>query len=166
MNALTLLKCLVVMCFCACAAQAASILYTFNATTRATLNSPAHLEYFELKSDDFLPLIPNGGLISFAADDPALESCIACATPPTGAIYFLRSLTSDLVQFRDADGTLRLYTFPLNALSQVGSHATIPGINVNVGAIEVAEAPEPTTFVLTLLGVAAAILSVRNRRPQ
>ena len=143
-------------------AHAAPILYTFTATTPATLGSPSHLEQFQLEAPDFLPLVLNGDVLSFLSSDPALISCIACADPPVPTLHFLRTDTSDLVQFRDADGILRPYFFPANSLSHPGSYDTLPGINVAVGKLVVTETPEPATMVLVLAG--AATLASRLRR--
>ena len=141
-----------VLCLTASAASAAPILYTFTATTKATMGSPSHLEKFELLAPDFLPVVPNGGILSFKSNDPMLLSCEACAAPSTSAVIFLRGTTDDLVQFRDADGILRPYFFPVNALTTAGIHDTKPGFNVAVGRLEVTEvaAPEPGTVGLTL----------------
>jgi hypothetical protein len=159
----SLIKCSAVLCFAACTAHAAPVLYTFTATTQATLGSSSHLEQFQLIAPDFLPLDLNGTLISFLRDDPALISCVACTNPPTPTLYFLRSESSDLVQFRDADGILRPYFFQPNALSQPGVHDTLPGINVAVGKLEVSEIPEPSAAGLVLTGVAIVTFRLWRR---
>jgi hypothetical protein len=159
-----IVKCCAALCFATYTAYGAPILYTFTATTRATVGSPSHLEQFQLIAPDFLPLVLNGPLISFLRDDSALLSCVACADPPIAALHFLRSDTSDLVQFRDADGILRPYFFAPDALSQLGTHDTLPGINVNIGRVVVSEVPEPRTTGLLLTGAAALALRLRRRR--
>jgi hypothetical protein len=159
-----LLRICAALCFATCAASAAPVLYTFTATTRATPGSPSHLEKFELTTADFLPVVVNGPVISFLQTDPALLSCVACATPPAGALHFLRADSSDVVQFRDADGILRPYFFAPNTLSIPGTHDTLPGFNVNVGNIVVAETPEPSTAGLVITGLAAAALRLRRYR--
>jgi hypothetical protein len=111
---------------------------------------------------DFLPLVTNGGLISFLRSDPALVSCVACTDPPILTLHFLRGDTSDLIQFRDADRILRPYFFPVNALANAGTYDTLPGINVNVGRLVVAEIPEPSTMAMFIVGAAA--LAFRRRR--
>jgi hypothetical protein len=146
-------------------AHAAPVLYTFTATTRDSLGSPSHLEQFQLQAPDFLPLVLNGDVLSFLRSDPALISCVACTDPPVPTLHFLRGDTSDLVQFRDADGTLRLYFFPANSLSNVGTYDTLPGINVEVGNIVVAEIPEPSTMALVIAGAGALALRRRCRTP-
>jgi hypothetical protein len=127
----------------------------------ATAGSPAHLEQFQLTTPDFLPV--DSGLVSYMRDDPAVMSCIACADPPVPALHFLRGPTSDLVQFRDADGILRVYFFAVDALTNPGMHDTNPGINVNVGNLKVAQTPEPSTSILMLAGLSLAARRVRRR---
>ena len=144
-------------------AHAAPVLYTFTATTRASLGSPSHLEQFQLQTPDFLPLVLNGGVLSYLRSDPALISCVACTDPPVPTLHFLRTDTSDMVQFRDADGTLRAYFFPANSLSNPGRYDTLPGINVAVGNLVVGEVPEPSTMALVIAG-ASALASRRRRR--
>ena len=102
--------------------------------------------------------------MSYLRSDPALISCVACTDPPVPTLHFLRTDTSDLVQFRDADGVLRPYFFPANSLSDTGSYDTLPGINVAVGKLVVAETPEPSTMVLVIAG--AATLAFRLRNPK
>ena len=96
----------------------------------------------------------NGTVMSFLSSDPALISCVACTDPPVPTLHFLRSDTSDLVQFRDADGILSPYFFPANSLSSPGSYNTLPGINVAIGKLVVAETPEPSTMGLVIAGAA------------
>jgi hypothetical protein len=158
-----LVKCCALLSFTAFTAYGAPVLYTFTATTRATLNSPSHLEQFQLIAPDFLPLVSNGALISLLRDDPALISCVACTDPPIPTLHFLRNDSSDLVQFSDADRILRPYFFSPNALSHPGIHDTLPGINVAVGKLVVSEVPEPSTSGLVLTGV--AIVAFRLRGP-
>jgi hypothetical protein len=138
-------------------------LYTFTATTQPTQGSPSHLEQFQLMAPDFLPLVTNGDVISFLRSDPAIISCVACTDPPVPTLHFLRSDTSDLVQFRDADGILRPYFFSPSALSNPGTHDTLPGINVNVGKLIVSEIPEPSTTALLGGGLATLALLLRRR---
>jgi hypothetical protein len=79
----------------------------------------------------------------------------------------LRGPDSDLMQFADADSTTRLYTFPLNALSNIGTYSTLPGINVNLGALGVAPVPEPSTASLVMIGTSAIAWFLYNlRRPR
>lgn len=140
----------------------ASTIYSFNATTRAVLGSPAHQESFQLQAPAYLPLSSGGPLISFQSDDPAMLSCVSCKTPPVLAVHFLRGSDSDMIQFADLDGTTRLYSFPLNALSAGGAYRTLPGFNVNVGEVTVTSAPEPST--IALLGMGALVLLAKLRR--
>jgi hypothetical protein len=161
-----LLICCAVLCSATYTAHATPVLYTFTATTRATLGSPSHLEQFQLEAPDFLPLVLNGAVMSFLRSDPALISCVACTDPPVPTLHFLRSDTSDLVQFRDADGILRPYFFPANSLSSPGSYNTLPGINVAVGKLVVAETPEPSTMALVISGAATLALRLRRRTPR
>jgi hypothetical protein len=56
-----LLMCCAVRCSATYTAHAAPVLYTFTATTEASLGSPSHLEQFQLEAPDFLPLVLNGG---------------------------------------------------------------------------------------------------------
>jgi hypothetical protein len=153
-----------VLCLVVCAGNGAPVLYTFTATTRSTMGSPAHLEQFKLDLPDFLPLVMDGTVIPFQSDDPAVISCIACANPPTGALLFLRSSTGDIIQFRDADGILRPYFFSPSALSSVGTYSTLPGINVNVGSLAVSQIPEPSTAGLVGVALAAALHRWRRKR--
>jgi hypothetical protein len=143
-----------VLCFAACSAHA-SILYEFTATTSPAPGSPSHLEFFQLELPDFLSISSGGPLISFFENDPAVISCIACTDPSVPALHFLRGPDGDMIQFADADGTTRLYTFPLNALSNIGTYSTLPGINVNLGALDVASVPEPSTAGLLRIGTLA-----------
>jgi hypothetical protein len=77
----------------------------------------------------------------------------------------LRSSDSDMIQFADADNTTRLYTFPLNALSNIGTYSTLPGINVNLGALDVASVPEPSTAsLLVMIGTSAIAWFLYNLR--
>jgi len=142
-----------VLLFATQGAHGAPIVYTFTATTQPTLGSPSHLEKFQLTVPDFLPLVLNGDVISFLRSDPALISCVACTDPPVPTLHFLRSDTSDLVQFSDADGILRPYFFQPNTLSSPGTYDTLSGINVAVGNLVVTETPEPSTMVLIVMGV-------------
>jgi hypothetical protein len=160
-----LLICCAVLCSATYTAHAAPVLYTFTATTGATLGSPSHLEQFQLEAPDFLPLVLNDGVLSYLRSDPVLISCVACTDPPVPTLHFLRTDTSDLVQFRDADGVLRPYFFPANSLSDTGSYDTLPGINVAVGKLVVAETPEPSTMVLVIAGAATLALRLRRRTP-
>jgi len=95
-----------VLCSATYTAHAAPVLYTFTATTEASLGSPLHLEQFQFEAPDFLPLVLNVGVLSYLRSDPALIACGACTDPLVPALHFLRTDTSDLVQFRDADGIL------------------------------------------------------------
>jgi len=156
----TALRCCVLLSLVTCAAIATPVQYTFSATT----GSPSHTESFDLVLPDFLALVQNGPLISFLSDDPTLRSCIACVAPPVPSLHFLRSTTNDLIQFVDEDGTTRLYTFPLNVLSTVGRWETLPGINVNRGAVVVSAPPEPATFGMLLIAAAAFAALYRRRR--
>lgn len=140
----------------------ASVIYTFTATTRASLGSPSHQETFRLETGDFLPLVTGGPLISLLETDPSVQQCSPCENPPVPALHFLRSGDSDLVQFADEDGTTRLFRFPFETLSSAGSYSTLWGINVESGQLTVANTPEPSTFAL--LAVGAALISVRIRR--
>jgi hypothetical protein len=149
-----------------CTAHATPVSYTFTATTRATLGSPAHLEQFRLLAPDFIPVVLNGPVISFLRDDPALISCVSCTDPPVQTLHFLRSGSGDVVQFRDTDGILRPYFFPMNVLSSPGAYNTSPGINVNVGKLVVAETPEPATVAMVTAGLAIAGLLRRRLRLQ
>jgi hypothetical protein len=158
-----LVMCCAVLCSATCTAHAAPVLYTFTAITPATLGSPSHLEQFQLEAPRFLPLVLNGDVLSFLRSDPPLISCVACTDPPVPTLHFLRADTSDLVQFRDADGTLRPYFFSANSLSNPGSYDTLPGINAAVGKLVVSETPEPSTIALVIAG--AATLALRLRRP-
>jgi hypothetical protein len=57
-----------------------------------------------------------------------------------------------------------LYFFPANALTTPGIYDTNPGINVNVGKLEVAApTPEPSTSVLMLAGLSLVALRVCRR---
>ena len=154
-----------VLLFVSQGAHAAPVLYTFTATTQAAMGSPSHTEQFQLATPGFLPLVLNGEVLSFLRSDPALISCIACAEPPVPTLHFLRSDSSDLVQFSDADGILRPYFFPPNALSSPGTYDTLPGINVNAGQLVVAEAPEPSTMLLVVMGAAPFAFRRRRARP-
>ena len=91
--------------------------------------------------------------------EPA-QSCEACTNPPVPTLHFLRSDSSDLVQFRDADGILRVYFFSANVLSSPGTYDTLPGINVAVGRLVVAaaETPEPSTIGLVMTGLGLVAL--------
>jgi hypothetical protein len=154
-----------VLCFAAHGVYASSVLYTFTAKTQPAPGAPSHDEIFQLLSPDFLPVVFNGPVISFDGNDPAVLSCVSCIDPPVPALHFLRGSDSDLVQFKDEDNTLRLYMFPLNALSSPGKWDTLPGINVNKGALVVTVVPEPSTAVLLTIGLGAvASVLVRRRR--
>lgn len=142
----------------------ASVIYTFTATTRATMGSPAHQETFRLETPDFLPLVTNSPLISLLETDPTVTQCTPCKDAPVPALHFLRGSTSDLIQFADEDGTTRLFTFPFESLSNVGSYSTLWGINVERGELTVANTPEPSTFAL--LSAGAALVALRLRRPK
>lgn len=159
-----MMKCLAALSLAACAAYGSPVLYTFTATTRATLGSPAHTEAFQLRLPEYLPVAEGSPLISFLRTDPAVLSCTACTNAPVPALHFLRSGGSDLVQFADEDGTTRLYMFPLLALTSAGTHDTLPGINVAVGALTVAPVPEPSTTAMLVIGLAALALGARGRR--
>jgi hypothetical protein len=154
------------LCVAVCTAHATPVSYTFTATTRATVGSPAHLEQFRLLTPDFLPVVLNGPVISFLRDDPALISCVSCTDPPVPTLHFLRSGIGDVVQFRDADGILRPYFFPMNVLSNPGVYDTPGGFNVNVGKLVVAETetPEPATVAMVTAGLAIAGLLRRRLR--
>jgi hypothetical protein len=130
------------------------------------VGSPAHLEQFQLAVPDFLPLVTDGPLITFQSDDPAVISCVACASPPAGALHFLRSSIGDIIQFRDADGILRPYFFLPNVLASAGTYSTLPGINVNVGELVVSEIPEPSTAGLVGVALTAALCRRRRSRPR
>ncbi len=121
-----------------------------------------HLEQFELTTPDFLPVLDNGPVLSFLASDPGLLSCVACTDPPVPTLHFLRSATSDLVQFRDTDGILRPYFFPVNALSSPGTYQTLPGINVAVGTLVVSQTPEPSTLWMAIAGGLLLVFGMRK----
>ena len=160
----TLVKCCTALCFAACSAHA-SIIYEFTATTSPAPGSLSHLEFFQLELPGFLPISTGGPVISFFENDPAVISCIACTNSPVPAPHFLRSSDSDMIQFADADNTTRLYTFPLNALSNIGTYSTLPGINVNLGALDVASVPEPSTAsLLVMIGTSAIAWFLYNLR--
>jgi len=159
----TLVKCCAALCFAACSAHA-SIIYTFTATTSPAPSSPPHSEVFQLQLPDFLSISSSGPVISFFENDPAVISCVACANPPVPAFHFLRGPDSDMIQFADADNTTRLYTFPLNALSNIGTYSTLAGINVNRGALAVASVPEPSTASLLMIGTSAIAWCLYTRR--
>ena len=161
-----LLKYCAVLCLAVCTADGAPVLYTFMATTRSTMGSPAHLEQFKLALPDYLSLVTDGPVITFQSDDPAVISCTACANPPTGALHFLRSSIGDMIQFRDADGILRPYFFSQNVLSSAGTYSTLPGINVNVGELAVSQIPEPSTAGLVGVALTAVVGRWRRSRPR
>lgn len=161
---LTFLKCCATLCLAAGVSSASPVLYTFTATTRATLNSPAHLEMFRLQLPDFMPVVEGGPLVSFFRTSPEVLACVACQTTSIPVLHFLRGATSDLVQFADDDGTTRLFTFSFGALSDFGTHSTLAGINVERGTLVVAPVPEPSTLALFLLGISALAGSLYARR--
>jgi hypothetical protein len=165
---LQLLKCCALLFLAACTTFGSQVLYTFTATTQATLGSPSQLEQSELAAPEFLPLAPGGDLISFLRSDTALLSCLACADPPIFTLHFLRSEAEDIIQFRDADGILRPYFFAANALGEFGVHNTLPGINVAVGQVIVSnfqgEVPEPSTIRLVAIGASVMWFALWRRR--
>ena len=158
-------RCVALLLLTGVAAIASPVRYTFEATTTALPGSPSHVESFSLVTSAFLPVVENGPLISFLADDPAVLSCVSCVAPPIPALHFLRSASADLIQFVDADGTNRPYFFPVDALSNVGTWSTQPGINVNQGTLVVSSVPEPATAGALLIGLAiiAAAGVIRKR---
>lgn len=159
----SLLRYCAMLCLAAHMAYGSQILYTFTATTQATAGSESHSEEFQLTAPDFLPLVVNGAVLSLLRSDSALLSCVACIDPPIPTLHFLRSDSSDLLQFQDGDGILRPYFFSANAFSELGVHETLPGINVAVGKLVVAETPEPSTLALVLIGAVVAALRLRRR---
>ena len=60
------MKCGALLCFAGYAVHASPILYTFTATTQASLGSPGHTQTFQMIAPDFLP-VDGGNLISFLA---------------------------------------------------------------------------------------------------
>jgi hypothetical protein len=147
----------------ACAAYGGPILYTFTGTTLPSSGSPAHSEVFQLKVPDFLALVVNGPLAQFRSDDAGMISCVPCAGPPVSAVSFLRGGAGDSIQFQDQNGTGYFYLFGENAFSTVGTHQTLPGINVNTGTLVVEAVPEPSTFGLLVIGLSTVALRLRNR---
>lgn len=159
-----------ILCLSAVAAHAASVTYSFSGTTYATWNQPSHSEVFQMTIPDFLLDTANGPLM-FESSAPEVESCSPCRVPPGPALVFLRGATDDLIQFLDADGTGRLYWFPLNAISTAGTWESRPGINMNSGTLVVtvdgtgdSAVPEPSTVTLVAAGCAAALAGARLRR--
>jgi len=141
-----------------------SVVYTFDATTRAAPGSPSHTEIFRLELADFLPMVQDADPVSFLANDPVMETCTPCVGSPIPALHFLRTSTGDLLQFADLDGTTRLYTFTVLALSQPGAHTTIPGINTNLGQLNVASTPEPSVVGTFAAGTFWLAWLARRRR--
>jgi hypothetical protein len=121
---------------------------------------------FQMTLPGYLPLVSGGPLLSFLSTDPTVNSCVPCVDPPLTALYFLRGGTSDLIQFKDQDGTNYLYTFPVNSLSQAGRYSTLPGININKGTLNVTvtATPEPSAAVLFAIGLCTVLLGLRLRR--
>lgn len=158
-------RCLAMLLLTGVAALASPVRYTFEATTRAELGSPSHVEAFDLVGSAFLPVVENGPLISFLANDPAFLSCVSCVPPPIPALHFLRSASADLIQFVDSDGINRPYFFPVGALSSAGTWSTQPGINVNHGMLVVSSVPEPATAGALFIGLTmiAAAGVIRKR---
>lgn len=159
-----LLKYCATVCLGAYAAYGSPILYTFSATTKPTLGSPAHPEFFRLVMPDFLPVVTGGPVVSLLTSDPGVISCTPCRQPPVKALHFLSSITFDSIQFQDSDGVGRFYMFPANALSSLGTFNTQPGINVNVGKLVVSSVPEPSTIGMLAAGITALLAAGAARR--
>lgn len=159
-----LLQCVAALCLATCAAYGSPVVYSFTGTAPAQPGSPSHAEVFQLTLPDFLPVDLNGPPVQFVSTDPGVNSCVPCQPSPITALVFLRSASSDLVQFLDENGTTYPYFFPANTLTQVGYYQTLPGFNVNAGTLEVgAEAPEPSTMAFLAMGLGAVGLVRRIR---
>lgn len=152
------------VCLASCAAKAGPIRYSFEAATRDSVGSPSHIEMFRLQLPDFVPVVANGPVVSFLADDPGVASCLACKQPPLSAFHFLRGGSGDSIQFQDADGTGRFYLFSPNVFSSVGTYSTQPGINVNVGTLVVTAVPEPSSVSLVLAALGCGGIGWFRRR--
>lgn len=141
------------LCLAASTAYGGPIHYAFTGTTLPSGGLPGHSQVFELTLPDFLPVVSGGPVVEFVSTDPAVISCIPCTNPPDPALFFLRGGIGDSVQFQDQNGTGYIYFFPADVLTTVGTHQTLPGINVNTGTLSVAAIPEPSTAGMLILGV-------------
>ena len=153
----------VALLFAAVAAYAGPIHYTFTGTTVGSLDSPSHLQEFELTVPDFLPVVSNGLVASFLSIDPEVSSCTPCIGPPHSALIFLRGPDHGLIQFKDMDGINYAYFFSENVLSAPGTRYTLPGVNLNTGTLTVTAVPEPSTWSVLMIGLGVLAFGVHLR---
>ena len=151
------------LCLATSMAHAGPITYTFSGTTLPGSGSPSHSELFQLTVPDFLPVVLNGSVVPFVSTDPGVIACVPCKDPPNPALFFLRGGIGDSIQFQDADGTGYLYFFPADAFSNVGTHHTLAGINVNTGTLIITATPEPSTQALLMIGLGPVAVVFRRR---
>lgn len=144
--------CFAVLCFAGSNLFGGPVLYHFTGTTVPGA-SPSHMQTFQLTAPDFLPAVLDGGPLPLLSTDPAIISCIPCDAPPLPALFFLRGSSGDSIQFEDENGTGYVYFFPANSLSSLGTHNSLPGINVNRGVLLVTATPEASTIWLLLFGM-------------